>query len=1444
MRKLWFFCVLFFFCETILAQDPVVNFTATPLTGCSPLVVTFTDQSTGNPTNWDWDLGNGQLSTARNPVVVYNIPGVYTVKLVVRNANGIAALTKTDYITVNPTPTAAFTASTTTGCAPNSIRFTDQSTAPGSSVTSWRWNFGDGSTSTEQNPVHTYQTPGYYDVSLTISSTDGCNASTNRYRYIRIVPGVVANFSPTAANTCQAPFAVTLNNQSSGPGNLTYNWQLGNGTTSNVQSPAAVYTTPGTYSIRLITTSDYGCADTVQQDIPFTNNTTAFTAPDTTCLNIAVNFVNNSSPAPLSSTWDFGDGTVSGSGSPQHTYDSVGVYAVKLINNYGNCVDSVIRNITVGPKPTVDFSSVASASCKAPFTVQFQNQTPNSTAWIWDFGDGTSSTEQNPSHTYNGLGQFDITLTATFNGGCQNTIVKPIFVKLAEPTASISNLPAGGCVPYTFTPVAAVNAVDGVATWFWNFGDGTTSSAANPTHVYNTPGSYDITLRITTTTGCTREVVYPAGVKAGRPITADFSADKFDVCASEPVTFTDLSPGADEWFWQFGDGTVSNEQNPVHIFQDTGFMSVSLTALSNRCGTTETKTAYIRITPPIARFAYSVDCDNKLRVNFRDSSIIDPALGTPTYSWTFGSGAGSGTSTQLNPTFTFPSFGSHPVTLTVTNGTCSFTYVGEVLLTDERARFTSSKRTVCRDEEFTLTATPANPANIKYYEWTVGNDAPVLDTALTLLYRIRNGGSFPVRLVIIDSNFCRDTLVVSDFMQVVGPVPDFGPEAAGTCPNTDIRFIDKTTSAAPLVKWTWDYGDGTRTDYTTNGPFVHRYQDVGVYGVRLTVTDNLGCTATRFIEDTVIVTSPTAGFVADTIFCPGVNLNFRDTSAGRNLRYLWTFGDGNTSALQNPANAYPAGDRNYSVTLKITDQFGCSDSVSKAAYIKVRSPKAGFTAEDTTGICPPLEARFTLNASDYQSFYWDFGDGSPASTAPNPRHFYNNYNVFTTTLVAVGYGGCVDSASHRITVSDPNSTRLVYDPLEACNALNVNFQLKPPAYSRYVLYYGDGLTNQSQDTAFSHFYRGPAFFYPSIFLTDSSGCQVSLTSYPPIRVIGAKPLFGSDKKEFCDTANVAFSNFTIFNDPVVSYNWNFGDGSVSSDFAPTHYYAQPGVNVVSLTVTTARGCTDVLNDTIRAYRTPVASISIPDTVCINTPALFGGHLAVADTNTVNWQWSFGNGQSANVQNPAYTYTNVGDYIVNLKTSVPFGCTAEISKPIFVPPAPTVSVPSEIQIISGSGITIPAVYTGDIANYKWAPSQRLDCDNCPTPYANPAKTTKYKITATDIYGCVVSSDLTIHVVCGDRNLFVPNTFSPNGDGANDVFFPRGTGVFNVKSLQIFNRWGEKVFERANFNANTASSGWDGTFKGKRAPQDTYVYAMEIVCENSEVSTFKGNVTLIR
>lgn len=263
--KHFLFLLLVILSQWAKAQVPVAEFSGTPVTGCAPLVVQFRDQSTGAPRSWNWDFGNGQLSNIQNPVVVFTLPGIYTVILVVKNGSGTDGITKTNYITVNPSPQADFSANITTGCVPVNLQFSDLSTDPAGSIIAWDWNFGDGTRSTLKNPAKTYAVTGFYSVSLTVTSSTGCKSSAGRNRYIRIVSGVKADFNNSVNGNCRPPFTANFSNQSAGPGSLTYAWDFGNGSTSTLRNPSSIYSATGTYPVRLTTTSDFGCSNTIQK---------------------------------------------------------------------------------------------------------------------------------------------------------------------------------------------------------------------------------------------------------------------------------------------------------------------------------------------------------------------------------------------------------------------------------------------------------------------------------------------------------------------------------------------------------------------------------------------------------------------------------------------------------------------------------------------------------------------------------------------------------------------------------------------------------------------------------------------------------------------------------------------------------------------------------------------------------------------------------------------------------------------------------------------------------------------------------------------------------------------------------------------------------------------------------------------------------------------------
>jgi gliding motility-associated-like protein len=1581
-------------CSLTAGAQLSANFTASPLSGCVPLLVNFTDLSTGNPTQWRWDLGNGTISFNQNPSASYFTPGQYTIKLVVHDAFGNSdSITRTQYISANAQPTVNFSGNPLTGCYPLPVQFTDMSTSGSGTLNSWQWDFGDGSSSPQQNPSHTYMASGNYNVTLQVTNSVGCVGILNKTQYVHINTGVHANFSNGLPSSCTAPASITFQNLSTGSGTLTYQWTFGDGGTSTATNPTHIYNAAGSYTVRLIVTNNTGCRDTLTRANAIVIGTVhaAFTCANSVCVNTPLTITNASVPVPQSVSWDFGDGTTSMATNPVKVYITPGPRVIRLIANFGACADTAYKTIQVLNKPAAAFTNSNPFSCIPPLTVNFTNSSPGfGYTYTWNFGDGSASTLPNPVHTYTAYGNFDVTLIVTNANGCSDTLVKTSLVKIQSPHVTIDSLPKSDCAPFTWHFTASVNAVDPVASYLWDFGDGNTSTLAAPTHTFGV-GSYTIKLVIVTAGGCTDSTTIVGGIIASTKPVANFSATPRDVCAHVPVNFTDLSTGTVTWWqWSFGDGGISNQQNPVHLYEDTGYFTVQLIIRNNGCPDTIRFVNYIHINPPIANFVANFNCINPKVQTFTDQSI-----GADTWSWNFGDG---GTSTLQNPVHTYASTGVFNVTLTVHNNTtgCNHTKTAQVNVIIEKAAFMASDTAICRNTSVSFSATGNNPANVASYNWDFGDGNT--GTGATVNHTYTLSGSYNVRLIITDILNCSDTLVKPLYITVYGPTASFTAPTSSclmhTIIFTDLSHGDGTN---PIVSWTWDYGDGVRETLNTP-PFQHTYTWNGIYSVSLKVTDSRGCTDSILSPGAVVVSKPVASFSSlDTLTCPAMPVQFSDSSSGPALTYLWDFGDGATSAIANPVHAYSL-DGIYTVTLVVTNYYGCKDTMVRPAYIRVASPHAGFTMSDSLGTCPPLFVNFTDTSQNYIAVNWDFGDGT-STQSDNPSHFYTTPGTYVVKLTVTSIGGCVDSAQKNIVLRGPQGN-FTYGPLSGCRPLTITFTASTHDRLSFIWDFNDGNIVTTTDSVIQHIYSIPGNYVPKMILVDPGGCQVPITGPDTIRVKGAIAKFGFVNQPICDAGPVSFTDSSSSNDIIVSYAWSFGDGGTSGIQNPTHFYASTGSFTPQLIVTTQLGCKDtaLAQTPVKIVASPQAGISSTGSGCAPLTVNFNGILNVPDTSAINWAWNFGNGNTSNLQNPPpQTYNTVGTFNVQLLATNSSGCRDTVSMAINTYVVPTIYAGPDTLICRGTGTQLSASGGN---TYTWSPTNGLSCTNCPNPIANPDAETAYVVSGTSLQGCsntdtvivkvkqrfvmnsspgdtlckggsvrlfasgafsyswspatglnsttspsplaspvstttymvvgtddracfkdtgyvnvkvfpiptveagpdktikagqsvelrpTISSDvntvlwiptgsiagsnfpavtvkptetteytvevrnaggckakdnLTIFVMCDGSNVFIPNTFSPNGDGVNDLFYPRGTGLFRIKCMRIFNRWGEVVFEKNDFTPNDASYAWNGTYQGRKLNPDVYVYTLQVICDNSTTLTFKGNVALIK
>jgi len=554
---------------------------ASPTTGQA---VQFTDMSTGTPTSWQWNFGDGGTSTSQNPSHAYATAGTKTVTLTVGNASGSNTGTRT--LSVVTALAASFTYSPASPATGQAVQFTDTSTG---APTSWQWNFGDGGTSASQNPAHAFTTTGTKTVTLTVSNASASNTGT---RTVSVVAGLTASFtySPASPATGQA---VQFTDTSTG-GPTSWQWNFGDGGTSTVQNPSHAFATTGSYTVALIATNNSGSQSVNRTVTVVPALTASFSfSPASPAAGQAVQFTDTSTGTPTSWQWNFGDGTSSTVQNPSHTFAAAGSYTVTLIATNTSGSQSVSRTVTVVPALTASFT-YSPASPTTGQAMQFTDTSTGSpTSWQWDFGDGTSSTAQNPSHAYSAAGSYQVTLTIRAGSNLNNTSRT---VTIAQPlTASFTYSPAapttGQAVQFTDT------STGGPTSRQWNFGDGGTSTSQNPNHTYTTTASYTVSLTVTNSSG-SKSISQTVNVSPGSTLNASFTYSPASPASGQPVQFTDTSTGTPtSWQWNFGDGGTSTSQNPSHTFAAESSYTVTLT-VSNASGSKSVSYTVTTTSPP------------------------------------------------------------------------------------------------------------------------------------------------------------------------------------------------------------------------------------------------------------------------------------------------------------------------------------------------------------------------------------------------------------------------------------------------------------------------------------------------------------------------------------------------------------------------------------------------------------------------------------------------------------------------------------------------------------------------------------------------------------------------------------------------------------------------------------------------------------------------------
>jgi serine protease len=626
-------------------------------------VIFDASDSTGEIVEYLWDFGDGETSAGVETSHTYSAAGNYLVTLTVIDDNNNEAISSREIVATMPAnqpPIASFTATPTTGMAPQLVSFVPTASDPDGTIVQYFWDFGDGVTIKGRAANHTYHEPGTYIATLTVTDNDGAETAVSAEI---VITGPPPNQAPTASFTAspetgEAPLTVSFNasGSSDSDGTIsTYSWDFGDGMTSSGVTRSHSYSTAGTYLVKLVVTDNDGATAEASTEIivlPSTNQIPVaafnFSPPSGGApLNVNFNATDSSDPDGNISNynWDFGDGQTGSGSTTSHIFTEPGTYSVTLsVTDDDGASNSTAKEIIVTDipnQPPTAALGVTPSIGEAPLKITCigaASSDPDGSIVIysWDFGDGITATGPRVTHTFTEPGLYTVVLTVTDDDGATDT--KDLGVLVNErindaPTASFTATPQTGEAPLDVVlDGSASNDPDGTITQYaWVFGDGQAdnSNTRRPSHTYTTPGNYQVRLTVTDNDGATGTKTVTVNVleQTNQPPTASFTATPSSGAAPLDVTL-DASSSVDpdgtisEYFWDLGDGQTATGASLTYTYTIADSYLVFLTVTDNE-GATDTTSMDVTVTAP-QKYTVSgtIQAPDNTAV---DSDINDPA---------------------------------------------------------------------------------------------------------------------------------------------------------------------------------------------------------------------------------------------------------------------------------------------------------------------------------------------------------------------------------------------------------------------------------------------------------------------------------------------------------------------------------------------------------------------------------------------------------------------------------------------------------------------------------------------------------------------------------------------------------------------------------------------------------------------------------------------------
>jgi gliding motility-associated-like protein len=842
-----------------------------------------------------------------------------------------------------------------------------------------------------------------------------------------------------------------------------------------------------------------------------------------------------------------------------------------------------------------------------------------------------------------------------------------------------------------------------------------------------------------------------------------------------------------------------------------------------------TKPSFIQVGGQKAGFSISdsiASCP-PIRINFTNQS--NSAI---SYAWRFGNG---NTSTLKDPIQTYTTPGQFKARLIITgNGGCRDTLIRNINIGGPTGTFTYGPLIGCPPLKVDFTSTTQN---VKSFIWDFsdGQTEFSIDSNNSHLYL--NPGIYRPRIILEDGQDCRLPVTGNQIIRVVGVRSLIKPlERYQFCDTATIAFTDSSLVSSSIRFWRWDFGDGDTSNLQNP---VHTFNRPGRYTVSLYVETIDNCSSISTLnEQVVIAPTPILDIGGNLDLCLPATYTFRPTWVNPDTTMLnmkWNFGQGDTSSLLVPPVVTYPGVGVYTTLLTVNNQYNCPDTLIRTVTV-TEVADVLFGSLPVRVYCDSAIIAFQENVtarSPINVWTWDFGDGN-ISNNRNPTHTYSKPGTYRVKLQVNAINGCISSGEF------PGTIRVVASPqvvpqrdTSFCLPANIDFAASlVPADTSQVNWLWDLGNGQQQASASASniLFGTPGVFRASVVATNPDGCTdrsfrvVTVNDTPNVKVVQNTPVcLGKSVRLTATGAD--------------RYQWDTQPTlSCVNCGSPT---ARPISTIIyRVTGSTFAGCSKVDTVLVRVISPKILQTFLGDSICLGESF----RLFAAGMDFYNWSPAAGL-SATNIASPLASPLTSTVYRVIASDS--FNCFPDTAfVPVVVFLRPTVNIIQD-KIIApiGTSITI-TTQSANVTRWRWTPVAGLSCTNCPEPQFTAIRNIVYRVEVDNEGACPATDEVEVEVRCLANEIFVPNTFSPNGDGRNDRFYPQGLGVAGIKHMRVFNRWGELVFEKTNFNSNDPSQGWDGTYKGQILSPDVFVYMIDVLCSNNQIQELKGNITLLR